>query len=386
MVENKAKPRIAIVIGIFSLAFVTRIINLMLKPLWLDEELSISIASFPLNFSDWQDMHPFGYYFLLKMVMVVVGENYVVLRLISVIFSTLSVVLVFLIAEKLYDYKMGIFCALVQNFNYLSLQQAQEIRMYALDSFFVALCTYLFLLYLENAEDNKNGWRYFICSLLFLNTDFLGIFLLGIHFLFGFLYFKKNYSDRSILKKFGFGFMLLGFNFVIWLIMIPSNLGMIEWIDSPTISLFVEINFQLIGINPHIFKSHFSSALLYYVLFFTFLFFIFIAIVANFNQYNQAKHLDLDSCVFLGVFIPYILWFISYLILPIFKDRYAAIFNIFYIIALLRGMRICYKFREGKIGIILKIIIIIIFLYISGLILFSFYFRLIAVTYAPIYL
>jgi mannosyltransferase len=117
------------------LAAATRLHRLDAQSLWNDEGNSYvqaprSLAAIAENAA--RDIHPPGYYWLLKIWRVFTGDSEFALRALSAWVSVLSVAFTFALGRRLFGSVAGCVAALFVTLNTFSIYYAQEMRMYAL--------------------------------------------------------------------------------------------------------------------------------------------------------------------------------------------------------------------------------------------------------------
>ena len=105
------------------------------QSLWNDEgnsyvQATRSFADIAANAA--RDIHPPGYYWLLKIWMVLTGESEFALRSLSAFASLLGVALTYALGRRLFSPLAGLAAALLVALNAFSIYYAQETRMYAL--------------------------------------------------------------------------------------------------------------------------------------------------------------------------------------------------------------------------------------------------------------
>ena len=127
---------------IVLLALILRLISLN-QSLWLDEATSALVArdySWNLIFGQFLpgDFHPPLYYMLLKIWGLFFGTSEIALRSLSVVAGVATVYLVYKIVN-------ATTAALLLATSGLHIYFSQEVRMYQLASFFVALAVYFFV-------------------------------------------------------------------------------------------------------------------------------------------------------------------------------------------------------------------------------------------------
>ena len=130
------------------IAVVVRLIGLSLDSLWFDEVFSVRIARLGLReiiSLAANDVHPPLYYLLLHFWTRLFGETESAVRMLSVVFSVLTVFVIYHLALKLFDRRTAIFTALLTTLSPLQVFYAQETRMYAQLACLSTISVYLFL-------------------------------------------------------------------------------------------------------------------------------------------------------------------------------------------------------------------------------------------------
>jgi uncharacterized membrane protein len=131
------------------------------------------------------DNHPPLYYLSLKSWVNLFGSSEVGLRMLSVLFGVGTLMVLYLVAKKIFKNRKieTIIPVFLLAISPLHLYFSQEVRMYAMAAFFAALAFYAFLLTLEG---KNKGWILFSVSiLLMLFSDYMPIFLLPVFWLYG---------------------------------------------------------------------------------------------------------------------------------------------------------------------------------------------------------
>ncbi|HRT39897.1 MAG TPA: glycosyltransferase family 39 protein [Candidatus Woesebacteria bacterium] len=150
------------------------------QSLWLDEAITANtvhhytLANILKQFSV-TDFHPPLYYFFLKVWTNIFGYSEIALRLPSVIFSLITVYVVFLIIRKIWPdqsraSRAALWGAALIAFHPLLIYYAQEARMYSLVVMLIALAIY--------AKIKKSRWEFYLWSFLSLSTFYGSAFIL----------------------------------------------------------------------------------------------------------------------------------------------------------------------------------------------------------------
>lgn len=144
------------------------------KSIWLDEAFSIALGRHSLGdllaLVEQSDTHPPLYYVTLKYWLAGGdGESHV--RLLSALFSTAAIPLMYLVATALYDSdNAGLLGATILALSPFQIWFAQEARMYAMLTFFVLASAYCFLRALR--DGSRRAWLgYVLATAAALYTD-----------------------------------------------------------------------------------------------------------------------------------------------------------------------------------------------------------------------
>ncbi len=176
---------LALILGV---SFFIRLYGMETENIWPDEGLtiynahksishnvgwSLSLAYFPL------------YHIILSAWEKFFGLSEFSMRLLSVIFGTLSVYIVYLIGSLMFGKKAGIYSALITALSSYHVYYSQEARVYMLFALLALLSIYFYLKYLQSTR-NKDLAYYILFTLLMLNTHGPAIFILffqNVHYL-----------------------------------------------------------------------------------------------------------------------------------------------------------------------------------------------------------
>jgi 4-amino-4-deoxy-L-arabinose transferase-like glycosyltransferase len=123
-----------------------RVLLLDKKGMWLDETFSVWLASQRVvDMLQWIvkiDQHPPLYYLLLHYWMVLYGDTPYSVRLLSVLFGTGTIPMIYLIGKRMSGVMMGLVAAVFLAFSPFHIYFAQETRMYTLLTFNAAVAIY----------------------------------------------------------------------------------------------------------------------------------------------------------------------------------------------------------------------------------------------------
>ena len=163
---------------------------------WPDEHYTLHAAGKPVGamiqliVQDY--VHPPLHYLLLYLWMKAFGFGVFQARLLSVVFGSLAVIMIYLLARRLFDRRTGILAALVLAVSQLAISHSQEARPYALTLLLTLCSIYLFLM----AAREKRIWAWWGfagSSTLMLYSHYYAVFVLISLFLISFV-FRKRYA------------------------------------------------------------------------------------------------------------------------------------------------------------------------------------------------
>ena len=123
-----------------------RVFQLGTKGMWLDETFSVWLANQDVgDMLQWIvkiDQHPPLYYLLLHYWVALYGDTPYAARLLSVLFGTATIPVMYLIGKRLSGAVMGLVAAVLLAFSVFNIYYAQETRMYTLLAFNAAVAIY----------------------------------------------------------------------------------------------------------------------------------------------------------------------------------------------------------------------------------------------------
>ncbi|MBD0373546.1 MAG: glycosyltransferase family 39 protein [Pyrinomonadaceae bacterium] len=234
-----AKKETSLSIALTLVALLIRLAGLGLDSLWFDEVFSIRAARLSVSeiirlTSD--DVHPPLYYLLLHFWMKLFGETESAVRMLSVCFSVLTVLVVYHLALKLFNRRAAVFAAVFTALSPLQVFYAQETRMYAQLTFLAASSVYFFVGWLKEGS-RRSLALYVIATTLLLYTHIYAAFVVMAElFYFGLLFFKARGIFRERLRGYLFAELVTGLLFLPWALVIfrqVTRAGRGYWIREP---------------------------------------------------------------------------------------------------------------------------------------------------------
>ena len=195
---NSFLPRWAAPGLIVLLAFGLRIFHLNYESVSGDEAFSITLTRDPLGVMMHrlvQDLvHPPLHTLELRGWLKLCGFGLLQARVLSVIFGTLAVVVLYLLAEYLFDRRTALLSALLMATSQLAIMFSQEARPYAQMHFLALASAYLFLRALR--EERADYWWGFVGGcVLMIYTNYFGVLLIAALLLVAVVY-RRRYRLR----------------------------------------------------------------------------------------------------------------------------------------------------------------------------------------------
>ncbi len=192
------------------------------QSLWLDEAISLVSAK---NLTVLQiiyeltpsDVHPPGYYLLLRVWISFFTDSEVSARILSVIFGVGLIYITFILARRFFNKGTSYLAAILMAVSPLGVYYSQEIRMYSAAAFFSAL-SFLFLI--QILENKKFAWIFYILSnFAVLSLDYMAYLIFPAQIVFLISLEKKKY----LLKILSLLFISLLLVFP-WLTLLPTQI------------------------------------------------------------------------------------------------------------------------------------------------------------------
>jgi mannosyltransferase len=157
-----------------------RLYHLGAQSLGADDTWSVWIAQLSLSKivqATAADVHPPLYYFLLHYWMATFGTSELAVKLLSIVFGVLSIIIVYALGRQLFDERVGLVGAFILAVSSFNIRYSQETRMYSLLVLLGLLSMYFFIRLSERSTPIT--WAgYVISTTLLLYTHAYGLFLL----------------------------------------------------------------------------------------------------------------------------------------------------------------------------------------------------------------
>lgn len=189
----------AIPSAVVLLGIALRLYRLDQQSLWYDEIFSLAVSRLPfpgMTANLVEDIvHPPLHYYLLHVWFRLFGFNPFQARLLSVVWGTLAILMIYILGKHLFDRRTGLLSALLLCISQIGVMYSQEARPYA-QVFFLILCSsYLFILAIRTKR-RLPWWGFVISATLTIYTHYYGFFVV-VALLFFAVLFRKRYRLRS---------------------------------------------------------------------------------------------------------------------------------------------------------------------------------------------
>jgi mannosyltransferase len=196
------------------MGFGVRLYGLTFHSLWLDEAVSVYLASFPLaeifeQGMSLQEPNPPLYHLVLHVWMRVFGTGEAAVRLFSALLGTLYVPAIYLLGKRLFSARVALTATFLAALNPFLVWYSQEARMYALVATLTVWSLYCFVRALETPR--WYWWvAYAVVNVFSLYTHLYAAFLLPAQLLFLVL-FPGRHREALWRGLLAWGVSLLGF-------------------------------------------------------------------------------------------------------------------------------------------------------------------------------
>jgi mannosyltransferase len=315
--------------GLWLYFFIIILVNVSLKIIlldfssfWYDEIISVQSASLDFghikHVSEWDKNPPFYYYCLSVWIKVFNDSEYCV-RLLSVIFSSVSAGILFLFANKHFNKITAIIVSVLYLSSNILFFYSHEARAYSLVVLLTLLSSHIFLAIKEKTSI-RNVILLGLINFLLIYTHYIAGIVLFFQFILMLFYFdkveKKHFSYSLV---FTIALVFLRFTKKQVFVIIGFNSS-----DSPFWLKMSDFN-SLVDVLS---KFLFSSVLVYPLILL-----IIIGVIFSFAKKDKKKYLVLNYSFFLGMIAILMVYFLGKTT-PIFLDRYL-IFSIPFLLLLI---------------------------------------------------
>jgi len=192
--KNKFSKTQVLFFIILGLSIYLRLINIISEQLWHDEGGTI----FYVN-STWEnfwkqvteEVAPPLYYLLLKVWVSLFGTSVFSTRLLSVIFSVLTVPVLFFLGQEIKNEKLGLIIIFLYAISPFSIWYANEVRMYSFLHLLFTIDLYFAIKCIKYPTDTKNYIFFAVFGVCMIYTQYTGMLYLAL-LLFGIMFFNRK--------------------------------------------------------------------------------------------------------------------------------------------------------------------------------------------------
>jgi mannosyltransferase len=348
-----------ILLLILILATVLRFHGLSTESYWLDETVSIDYAKKDvpsiIDSTYSNETHPPLYYILLHFWINLFGTSEIATRSLSAVFGIFSILIIYKVAENLFDNYTGIISALLLAISPFHIFYSQETRMYSQFGFFTLVSMFFFVKYLKN----NNTWNltaYAVSNIILLYSHVYGIFIIisqNIFFFVQYYFIKKPHLNTS---HFIFAQVISIACYSVWAIGLffkATTINQSNWcLDRPSLSeipstIIKLVFYQLSIIHPSLqplfiialFVLIASSVLIWKKNVRRFQFVSSFQSLKNYSWSVKLVEIDKLALLLIWLIIPICLGFvISQIVIPIYNDKYFIGASLSLLIILARGL------------------------------------------------
>ena len=181
-------------IAILLLGMALRFYTLGVESLWIDEGTSIAVArlALPEILADRVFKNPPVYFLLLHTWVNVFGDSELALRLLSALFGSLSLLVMFGVGRRLLGRQVGLLGAFLLAISLFNVEFSQEVRAYSLMVLLTLISMFLFIRLFERFS-RWVALGYVLVTVLLLYTHFYGVFIVAAQNLFWlFLFWRRR--------------------------------------------------------------------------------------------------------------------------------------------------------------------------------------------------
>lgn len=165
---------------ILLLALCLRIYNLGNRVVWYDEADSIASSTRTIVFyQDRELAYKPLYFILLKLWIHLFGVSAFWLRMLSVIFGTVSVYFLYLLGREIFEEKLGLLSAFLLAISPFHIYHSQQVRQFTLVTLLAIISLYFFIAYLKYQKFKYGALNFFFSVLLIITYPYGIIFIVS---------------------------------------------------------------------------------------------------------------------------------------------------------------------------------------------------------------
>ena len=176
---NENRNRAAVVLLILAAGFFLRVYGLGRESIWLDEGYTLWFARFDLlHVLLNQENNPPLYFLLMHWWVMLFGGSEFSLRLPSVIFGCLSIIMIYRVGKQLYGHEEGLLAGFLLCVSAFHIAFSREARTFSLTLLLSLLSVHFFIKLLRRETDAGTLSGYILFSLLLMYSHIYGLFII----------------------------------------------------------------------------------------------------------------------------------------------------------------------------------------------------------------
>jgi len=369
ILNNKEK---ILPISLTIFAVISRFYLIDDESLWLDEfdaayaiapRLTWKEASSYFFSNKWTDHHPILYYLIMHYWINVFGNGELGLRSFSALMGVATIICTYYMARDLFDWRVGLVSALFLLLNYVHLYYCQEARPYTFSMLLMILSTYSFYRMLLK-KPKICRITYILTATMLIYVNYMGFFLLGIHFVCYLFSLIRNKDFRET------GYMLLTFvlislAYIPWVSELMQGYATYEpwrgYLQQPGLDELISVLATIFGgpsywggvqfVLPRLVFTVFDSAGVFlfgiylpWVVLFQRFWFLFVSVVvlsASYHVLRMKADKKAEGLILLASAIPVMMFVLSITVKAIFDVRQVSMF--LPVISILTGLSVCHS-------------------------------------------
>ncbi|MDD3978540.1 MAG: glycosyltransferase family 39 protein [Methanomicrobium sp.] len=203
LINKKSLSNIYLPVLLFIIAFVWRLYHINTFFLGCDcaftifhsQESAYDILTLPAS----GEANPPLFMFLLHFWIKLFGISIYSVRILPILFSSLTVVFIYFSGKKISGVSTGILASGIYILSAYNISFGMDVRAYSLLSMLTAASLYFFLSLISNNVSKRNLLLLIISNSLLIYTHYLGWFIIGMQFLTGLIYLKNRKIFKSII-------------------------------------------------------------------------------------------------------------------------------------------------------------------------------------------
>jgi mannosyltransferase len=224
---------------LFLLNFGIKIFGITYYDIAMDEPFSIFYAQ--MDLSSIMKMlanenNPALHFILLHFWIKLFGISAFSVRFLSVLFSSMTVVVIYLMGRKFFSFQTGLFAALIYTVSRFHIYFSHEARVYPLFIFLTAVSLFYFLQICKEPKKRSAYISLMLANILLIYSHYFGLFVIATEFVI--VLFIANF--RNIYKKLSLVFLLVAVsyipNIIIFFHRFTVSVQMGTWVRKPEIT------------------------------------------------------------------------------------------------------------------------------------------------------